>query len=172
MKSWPLWLLQLKSVKSDFHSMCLSPQKTFLSHCSVLLLHTFYSVATSLKKSKEVEYRGGNSPPDLKGYFSSSSSSTWVITRYHQVSLRKTSATSSLVCCCWHIPELDETVKWEITRVFNRGLSSFWPTTRQNEDMTVNGRGFAGLCHKEQARVKYSVVYPGFPLPLVWAKPE
>lgn len=27
------------------------------------------------EKSKEVEYRGGNSPPDLKGYFSSSSSS-------------------------------------------------------------------------------------------------
>lgn len=27
------------------------------------------------EKSKEVEYRGGNSPSDLKGYFSSSSSS-------------------------------------------------------------------------------------------------
>lgn len=58
----------MKSVKANFGSRCLTPQKAFLSHCSVLLSSTFYSVVTSLK-SKELEYRRGNSPSDLKGYF-------------------------------------------------------------------------------------------------------
>jgi len=52
------------------------------------------------------------------------------------MSLRITSATSSLVCCCWHVPELDETVKREGSlQYLIEGCLSL--ATSKNEDMAV-----------------------------------
>lgn len=60
-------IAEISKVRFSLHAS--KPSKSFfLSHCLILLLHTFYSVVTSLK-SKELKYRRGNSPSDLRDIF-------------------------------------------------------------------------------------------------------
>lgn len=104
--------LSLKSAKANLYSMGLSLQKAFFSHCWVLFFCTLLcsSHVTEIKGIK-IMVREFFSWPE--GIFSRFSSSRWITINYHKMSLRITSATSSLACCFWHIPAVFETGKYE-----------------------------------------------------------
>lgn len=117
--------LSLKSAKTNLHSTCLSPQKVFFSHCSVLFSCTFLCsiYVTGIKGIKSAARELFNWP---EGIFSGFSSSRWTTINYHKMSLRITSATNSLACCFWHIPALFETGKYEGSpQYLTEGCASF-----------------------------------------------
>lgn len=104
---WKLW----KSAKANLYSMCLSSQSfPIVQFCS---LAPFYAVGMKSKsqKSKELRVKQRSSSADLKEYFLDSAHP--MNDNYHKMSVRITSAISSLACWFWHIPALFETGKYE-----------------------------------------------------------
>lgn len=63
---------EISKVRFSLHVS--KPAENFIPLFSFALAYLLFS-SYFTEKSKGVEYRGGNSPSDLKGYFSSSSSS-------------------------------------------------------------------------------------------------
>lgn len=89
----------------------------------------------------------------LEGLFSRFSSSGWVTIKYHQI------LSEDNICYKFFglLLLAYSRAGWSreaggFTTVFNRGLCPLCLVTLPNEDMTVNGSSFAGLCWKQQTR--------------------